>query len=77
VAELDVVEAVVDTILDETKDDTDELATCGFGKDEDTEPKLLEATPLEPKEDEAKMVELPTWEFEMDPGELTELEVPT
>jgi hypothetical protein len=77
VAELDVVEAVVDTILDETKDDTDELTTSGFGKDEVALPKLLEATPLGPNEDEAEIVDLLTWEIEIDPGKLMVLELLT
>ena len=49
---------VADDTLDEREDPIDKLVTCGSDKDEDTEPKLLEAIPVEPNEDEAETVEL-------------------
>jgi hypothetical protein len=60
VAELDVEDAVLDMTANEREDDNDELATGGFDKDDDTESKLLEATPVESNEDELGTVELPT-----------------
>ena len=49
---------VADDTLDKREDPIDKLVTCGSDKDEDTEPKLLEAISVEPNEDEAGRVEL-------------------
>jgi hypothetical protein len=64
-------------LLDEREDPIDKLVTCGIGKDEVTEPKLLEAIPVEPSKGEAKKVEPSESKLEtayVEPGRL-ELEL--
>ncbi|PMD63424.1 uncharacterized protein K444DRAFT_716508 [Hyaloscypha bicolor E] len=64
-------------LLDEGEDPIDKLVTCGIDKDEGTEPKLLEAIPVEPNKDEAQKVEPSELEPEppyIEPGRL-ELEL--
>lgn len=64
-------------LLDEREDPIDRLVTCGIGKNEVTEPKLLKAIPVEPSKGEAKKVEPSEFKPEsayVEPGRL-ELEL--